>query len=65
MVTWAPQEEVVREKARVARDLIKSRSLTPELSAELLTQKNVGAFQFSAVLIEWLQGSAEDLGTSV
>jgi len=27
--------EVVREKARVARDLIKSHPLTPELSAEL------------------------------
>ena len=34
--------EVVREKARVARDLIKSHPLTPELSAELLAQKGIG-----------------------
>jgi len=45
--------EVVREKARVARDLIKSHSLTPELSAELFAQKGIGAFRFSAALIEW------------
>ena len=31
--------EVVLEKARVARDLIKSNPLTPELSAELFAQK--------------------------
>jgi len=31
--------EVVREKARVARDLIKSHPLTHELSAELFAQK--------------------------
>jgi len=30
--------EVVREKARVTRDLIKSHLLTPELSAELFAQ---------------------------
>jgi len=45
--------EVVREKARVARDLIKSHSLTLELSAELFAQKKIGAFRFSAALIEW------------
>jgi len=45
--------EVVREKARVARDLIKSHQLTPELSAELFAQKGIGAFRFSAALIEW------------
>jgi len=44
--------EVVREKARVARDLIKSHPLTPELSAELFAQKGIGAFRFSAALIE-------------
>ena len=31
--------EVVCEKARVARDLIKNHPLTPELSAELFAQK--------------------------
>jgi len=45
--------EVVREKARVARDLIKSHPLTPELSAELFAQTGVSAFQFSAALIKW------------
>ena len=40
--------EVVREKARVARDLIKSHPLTPELSAELFAQKGIGTFLFSA-----------------
>jgi len=44
--------EVVREIARVARDLIKSYPLTPELSAELFAQKGMGAFRFSAALIE-------------
>ena len=43
---------VVREKAKVARDLIKSHPLTPELSAELFEQKGIGAFRFSAALIE-------------
>jgi len=45
--------EVVRENARVVRDLIKSHPLTPELSAELFAQKGIGAFWFSAALIEW------------
>jgi len=31
--------ELVHEKARVARDLIKSHQLTPEFSAELFAQK--------------------------
>jgi len=44
--------EVVREKARVARDLIKIHPLTPELSAELFAQNGIGAFWFSAALIE-------------
>ena len=51
--------EVVREKARVARDLIKSHPLTPELSAELFAQKGTGAFQFSVALIEWSQSKLE------
>ena len=34
-VDMSATREVVREKARVARDLIKSHPLTPELSAEL------------------------------
>jgi len=33
--------EVVREKARVARDLIKGHPLTPEL-VELFAQKGIG-----------------------
>ena len=40
--------EVVREKARVARDLIKSHPLMLELSAELFAQKGIGTFLFSA-----------------
>jgi len=53
--------EVVREKARVARDLIKSHPLTPELSAKLFAQKGIGAFRFSAALIEWSQSELEGL----
>jgi len=53
--------EVVREKVRVARDFIKSHSLTPELSAELFAQKGIGAFRFSAALIEWSQSELEGL----
>jgi len=48
-------------KARVARDLIKSHPLTPELSAELFAQKGIGAFQFSVALIEWSQSELEGL----
>jgi len=44
--------EVVREKARVARDLIKSHPLTPERSAKLFAQKGISAFRLSADLIE-------------
>ena len=51
--------EVVREKTRVARDLIKSHPLTSELSAELFAQKKNGAFRFSAALIEWSQSELE------
>jgi len=46
---------VVREKARTARDLIKSHLLTPELFAELFAQKGIVAVRFSAALIEWSQ----------
>jgi len=53
--------EVEREKARVARDLIKSHTLMPELSAELFAQKGIGAFRFSAALIEWSQSELEGL----
>jgi len=53
--------EVVREKARVARDLIKSHRLTPERSAELFAQKGISAFWFSTVLIEWSQRELEGL----
>ena len=61
--------QVVREKARVARDLIKSHPLMPELSAELIAHKGIGAFRFSAALIEWshseLEGLQTNLSTSV
>jgi len=53
--------EVVREKSRVARDLIKSYPLTPKLSAELFAQKGIGAFRFSATLIKWSQSELEGL----
>jgi len=53
--------EVEREKARVARDLIKSQPLTPELSTELFVQKGISVFWFSAALIEWSQSEFEDL----
>jgi len=53
--------EVVCAKARVARDLIKSHPLTPELSAELFAQKGISAFRFSAALIKWSQSELEGL----
>ena len=53
--------DVVCEKARVARDRIKSHSLTPELSAELFAQKGIGAFRFSEALIQWSQNELECL----
>ena len=53
--------EVAREKARVLRDLIQCHPLTPELSAELFAQKGIGAFWFSAALIEWSQSELEGL----
>jgi len=56
--------EVVLEKVRVARDLIKSHPLTPELSAELFAQKGIGAFRFSAALIELSQIELEGLQKS-
>jgi len=48
--------EVVCEKSKLARDLVKSHPLTPELStAQLSAQKGIRAFRFSAALIklEW------------
>jgi len=53
--------EVVREKAKVARDLIKSHPMTLELSAELFAKKEIGAFRLSAALIEWSQSELEEL----
>ena len=53
--------EVVREKARVARDLIKSHPLTPERSAKLFAQKGISAFHFLTALIEWSQSELEGL----
>ena len=54
-------KEVDQEKARVARDLIKSHPLTPELSAKLFAQKGIGPFRFSAALIEWSSSDLEGL----
>jgi len=45
----------------VARDLIKSHPLTPELSAELFAQKEIGTFWFSAALVEWSRSELEGL----
>ena len=42
--------EVVREKARVARDLIKRHQLTPELSAELIALKVLFSFLFHQIV---------------
>ena len=53
--------EVVREKARMEHDLIKSHPLIPKLSTELFAQKEIGAFWFSPVLIEWSQSELEGL----
>jgi len=53
--------EVLREKATVARDLIKSHPLTPEISVEFFAQKGISSFQFSAALIEWSQSELEGL----
>jgi len=53
--------EVVREKARVARDLSKNHPLMPELSAGLFAQKGISAFRFSAALIEWSRSELEGL----
>jgi len=36
--------EIVREKARVTRDLFKSHPLAPQLSSDLFAQKGIGAF---------------------
>jgi len=43
--------KLVREKARVARDLLKIQPLTPELSVELFAQKKIGDSRFSAALM--------------
>jgi len=53
--------EVVREKARVARDVIKSHPLTAEISAELSAQKGISGFWFSAVIIELSPSELEGL----
>jgi len=53
--------EVVREKARVVRDLIKRHPLTPELSVKLFAQKGISAFHFLTALIEWSQSELEGL----
>jgi len=45
----------------MARILIKSHPLTPELSGELLAQKGISAFTFSAALIERLQSELKGL----
>jgi len=60
-IDMSTTRKVVREKARVARNLIKSHPLTPELSAELFAQKGIGTFRFSAALIKWSQSELEGL----
>ena len=56
---------VIREKKRVAHDLIKSHLMTPELSAELFAQKGIGAFRFSTALIRHLQRLSHEIGESL
>ena len=46
------------------RHVIKSLPLTQELSAELFAQNGIGAFRFSAALIEWSQSEWEGLQKS-
>ena len=53
--------EVVCENAKVARDLVNSHLLTPELSADRFAQKGFGAFWFLAALVEWSQSELEGL----
>jgi len=43
------------------RHVIKSLPLTQELSAELFAQNGIGAFRFSAALIEFSQSELEGL----
>jgi len=62
--------EVVREKVRVARVLIKSYPLTPELSAKLFAQQRNKRLEVLGsphhwMVAEWVGGSAENLGVSV
>ena len=45
-------KEVVRQKIIAARYLIKCHPLAPELATELFTNKSMGAFRFSAALID-------------
>jgi len=53
--------EVVSEKERVARDLIKSHPLTSGLSAEFFAQKGIIDFQVSTANIEWSKSELEGL----
>jgi len=57
--------EVVREKARVARYLIKPHPLVPDIStkffAKFFAQKGISAYRFSAALIKWSQSGLEGL----
>jgi len=53
--------EAIREKASVARDLIQSHPLTPELSAKLFAQEGISAFRFLTTLIEWSQSQLDGL----
>ena len=54
-------KKVVREKAEVARDLIKCHPLSPELATELFASKGMGAFRFSAALIDWSKSELDSL----
>jgi len=46
-VDMSASKEMVREKARVASDLIKRHPLMPELFSTVFEQKQISAFKFS------------------
>ena len=54
-------KKVVREKAKAARDLMKCHPLSPKLATELFASKGIGAFRFSAALIEWSKSELDIL----
>jgi len=59
--TWPDHCSTWPEKIIAARDLIKCHSLAPELATELFTNKSMGAFRFSAALIERSESELNDV----